>query len=112
MAIVKDRYVTYKHSDGLNNNIRFKDFKRDDASEYPMWATDIQPYDEYEDLAQNLKDCPFCGSKPDRIFIIVAKSFINDAAWSNTKCSNRECLCSFKSVDAKIWNTRYGANNE
>jgi len=93
----KCEYVSYKSASG----IRFIDLKREDISKYPKGVSDIQDY--YEETEQSfLKSCPFCGSNAEKLIKLYGTDM-----FSNTKCTNKECIASFKSVPHKIWNTRY-----
>jgi hypothetical protein len=47
------------------------------------------------------KACPFCGSKADAV-----RWWDGSLDITAVRCSNRECLASFKSVDRDVWNTR------
>lgn len=106
MAIIKDKHVFYNLQMADGRQFRMVDCARTDLSEYPLAALNIRPYDEYEELADELKICPFCGSPAEKIYAFLKRKD-DTPLWSNTKCSNKECLCSFKSVDAKVWNKRY-----
>lgn len=105
MAIIKDKFVFYELELSNGKSVTMQDVARTDISEYPKVALNIRPYDEYEELAKNLKSCPFCGSPAEKIFVFLKYENVSPL-WSNTKCSNRECLCSSKDVDAKVWNKR------
>lgn len=48
-----------------------------------------------------LKHCPFCGSVAERTGGSYGGVTIDTA-----RCSNRDCIASFKSVDSVIWNRR------
>lgn len=52
-------------------------------------------------MNKKLKRCPFCGSKA-----CDAGGTVQSIAISVVRCSNADCLASFKSVDAEVWNTR------
>lgn len=52
-------------------------------------------------MMNNLKPCPFCGSKAHD-----AGSMVTSIDISSVRCSNSDCLASFKSVDAEVWNRR------
>jgi hypothetical protein len=55
----------------------------------------------YNYLDYPLKHCPFCGSKAKR----TGGSF-GGVVVKICRCSNNECIASFKSVDYDVWNTR------
>lgn len=48
-----------------------------------------------------LKHCPFCGSVARRTGGTVGSITI-----TSCRCSNSDCIASFKSVDYEVWNTR------
>ena len=48
-----------------------------------------------------LKLCPFCKSVAKR-----TGGTIGDITINSCRCSNRECIASFTSVDYDVWNTR------
>lgn len=48
-----------------------------------------------------LKHCPFCGSVAQRTGGVVGNITINTC-----RCSNNDCIASFKSMDHDVWTTR------
>jgi hypothetical protein len=107
MAIVHGEYVSYvfeahKNASNKFRGIQFVDVKRTSISEYPIGVTDIQDY-HYETKPVFLLPCPFCGAKAEKLIKLVYDTDM----WSNTRCTNNECIASFKSVPHKIWDTRY-----
>lgn len=52
-------------------------------------------------MNKKLKRCPFCGSGAQD-----AGGTVQSITISVVRCSNADCLASFKSVDAEVWNTR------
>jgi hypothetical protein len=52
-------------------------------------------------MITSLKACPFCGSHADGLRDTAHLVVIHIA-----RCANRDCIASFKSVDAEVWNTR------
>lgn len=52
-----------------------------------------------------LKHCPFCGSKAKR-----TGGTLGDITITSCRCSNIDCIASFKSVDYSVWNTRIDKN--
>lgn len=52
-------------------------------------------------MSAELKMCPFCGSDAEQ-----TGGYAGGVTIRTARCSNRDCIASFKSVDVEVWNRR------
>lgn len=62
--------------------------------------------DKYSYSDHPLKHCPFCGSVAKR-----TGGTVGDITIKVCRCSNDNCICSFKSVSFDEWNNRVPARD-
>lgn len=51
--------------------------------------------------ASKAKSCPFCSSKADGV-----RWYDESVNVTSVRCSKKDCIASFKSVELDVWNTR------